>query len=121
MATQGNHSEQEIKEIILAIKKTVNENLWMNSWTIEEIHNHLLRLEDYVKHLHDSQNFLSVVCDFVESTSNLPDIAGNCLQSKLILKSYIVRLEEEFRKFQQKADLFQQLCLVSRLDRFESD
>ena len=114
-----NHCEQEIKEMISLIKKAVQENLWVDSWTIQHIQDHLLRLKNYVDHLHDSQDFLSVVSDFIATTKSLPDIPGNHLQNKLTLKSHIARLEEEFRRFQQKADLFQQLGFVNRWDYFE--
>ena len=92
--------------------------MWIGSLAREQIQNHLLRLKDYLTHLDDSQDLLSVVCDFIESTSNLPVIAGNHLQSKLTLKLNIASLEKEFVNYQQRTDLFQQLRLVSRLDRF---
>src|SRR5271165_338677 len=121
MTAQRIEDVQEIKEIISAIKKTLNENVRTGPLAAEEIQNHLLRLKDYLTHLDDSQDLLSVVCDFIETTRNLPVIVGNCLQNKLTLKSNIKRLDEEFLNYQQKKDLLQQLRLVSRLDHFESD
>ena len=116
-----NHDVQEIKEIVSAIKKIVNENLWMDSWAIGQIHQHLCQLKNFLTNVDNSADLSSVVSDFIDSTSNLPDVAGTHLQNKLTLKSNIVRLEEEFRNFQRKVDLFQQLCLVSRFDHCESD
>src|SRR5271156_1321222 len=121
MATPGNHCEQEIKEMISSIKKTVDENLLVDSRTIQEIQNHLCLLKDFLTHLDNSLDLLSAVNDFMDSTNSLLGIPGNHLQSKLALKSNIKKLDEEFLNFQQKADLFQQLRFVQRLDYFETD
>ena len=121
MATQGYHCEQEIKEMISSIKKTVDVNLVVDSRTIEEIQNHLCLLKDFLTHLDNSLDLLSVVSDFIGSTNSLLGIPGNHLQSKLTLKSNIKKLDEEFLKFQQQADVFHQLRFVQRLDCFETD
>ena len=121
MTTSGNHCEQEIKEMISSLKKTIGENLYVDSWTIEEIQNQLCLLKDFLTHLDNSLDLVSAVNDFIDSTSSLLGIPGNHLQSKLTLKSNIKKLDEEFLNFQQKSDLHQQLCLVSRLDRFQCD
>src|SRR5271157_4192573 len=121
MTTPSNHCEQEIKEMISSLKKTIGENLYVDSWTIEEIQNQLCLLKDFLTHLDNSLDLLSVVNDFIDGTNSLHGIPGNHLQSKMTLKSNIKKLDEEFLNFQQKNDLRQQLCLISRLDHFECD
>ena len=121
MSTQSNQDAKEIETIISTIKSTVNEkNVRIVSWTIEEVQNHLGRLKDYLAHLDNALDFLSVVCDVLDSTNHLLRIPKNHLESKLTLKSNIASLEKEFGKYLQKTDLFRQLQFVSLLDSYAS-
>ena len=87
MATPNICHSGEIQEIILAIKKTVNQNFRMDSSTIEIIQTHLDRLKGYLEtYLDNSEDLLSIVSDFIESTNNLLDISSNHLQKKQTLK-----------------------------------
>jgi len=109
---------EEIQEIISAIKKTVHENFIIDSPPIELIHNHLDRLKEYLTHFVYSEDLLSVVSDFIESTKNLPN---NHFQNKLTLKSHIHRLEQAFLNFQQKLDCYAHLCFMQGLAFHHSD
>jgi len=94
--------EQEIQEIISAIKKAFKDNFRMNSSTIEIIHNHLGKLQDYLINLENMQELSWVVTDFIESTSNLLELSDNHLQIKLTFKSNIACLERHFLTCYQK-------------------
>lgn len=114
--------EQEIKEIVSAIKKAFNDSFRMNSSTIEIIHNHLGKLQDYLTNLANTEDLSLVVTDFIEITSNLLGLSDNHLQIKLTLKSNIARLEEAFSDLASKnSDYYRQLLFVPGLALCHSD
>lgn len=112
---------QEIQKIISGIKKTFNNSFRTNSSTIEIIHNQLDKLRDYLTNMTNMEELLSVVTDFIGSTSNLLELSDNRLQSKLTLKSNIAQLEEAFLTFSQNSDYYRQLHFVSGLPLCHSD
>jgi len=115
MTTRNIYDELEIQEIISSIKKTVRDSFRMDSSPIELVHNHLLRLQDYLTYLENTQDLSSVVSNFIESLTNLHGVHNNHLQIKLFFKSNIVLLEEAFLNFRQTFDCYRHLLLVPAL------
>lgn len=120
MATRDIHDELEIQEIISSIKETVRES-FMDSSSIELIHNHLLRLQDYLTYLDNMHDLSTVLSDFIGSLTNLHGLFYNQLQIKLALKSHIVLLEEAFLNFRQTSDCYKQLLFVPDLSFHHND
>jgi len=122
MATPNICEAEEIQEIISAIKKTVNQNFRMVSFTIEIIQTHLGKLRDYLTNLANTQELSSIVSDFIEDTTNLPRLSNDHQQIELTLKSNIARLEEAFSDFSSKNSLYyRQLLFVPGLALGNSD
>jgi len=121
MTARNGHDELEIQEIISAIKKTVRDSFRMDSSPIELIHNHLLRLQDYLTYLENTQDLSSVVSNFIGSLTNLHGLFNNHLQIKLVFKSNIVLLEEAFFNFRQTSDCYRQLLFVPGLSFFHNN
>jgi hypothetical protein len=121
LATRDLHDELEIKEIISSIKKAFCDSFRMDSSPIELIHNHLLRLQDYLTYLDNAQDLSSVVSHFIENLTNLHGLFNNNLQIKLFLKSNIVLLEESFLNFQRTFDCYTQLLFVPCMSFRDND
>jgi hypothetical protein len=111
MMTLNTH-ELEIEEIISSIKKTCRDSSRMDSSTVELIKDNLLKLQDYLTHLDNTQDLSSVVSDFIRSTNSLLELFNNHLEIKLTLKANITLLEKEFSNYQQASDFHKQLLFV---------
>jgi len=111
MTSRNNHVEQEIQEIISSIKKTFRDSFKMDSSTIELVHNHLLKLQEYLTHLDNAHDLSSVVSEFIESLTNLHGLLINHAQVKLSLKSNITVLEEAFLNF-RRTNCYEQLLFI---------
>jgi len=112
MTTRNSHDELEIQEIISSIKRTVRESLRMDSSSIAVIHNHLLKLQDHLAYMDNTQDLSCVVSDFIGSLTNLHGLFNNHLPIKFLLKSNVDILEKEFLNFRQTADCYTQLLFV---------
>lgn len=113
--TSPNIHELEIEEIISSIKKTFRDSSRMYSSTVAGIKENLLKLQDYLTHLDNTQDLSSVVNDFIGSTNSLLELFNNHLEIKLTLKANIALLEKEFLNYQQASDFYKQLLFVPGL------
>jgi len=111
MTSRNNHVEQEIQEIISSINKAFRDNLRMDSSAIELMHDHLLRLQEYLTHLDNVHDLSPVVCEFIKSLTNLHGPLINHAQVKLSLKSNITLLEETFLNF-RRTNCYKQLLFI---------
>src|SRR5271165_2740972 len=102
--TTFNIHEQEIEEMISSIKKTFRDTSRMDSSTVEVVQDNLVKLQEYLTHLGDTQDLSSVVNDFIGSTNSLLGLFDNHLEIKLTLKTNITLLEKEFFNYQQASD-----------------
>ena len=84
---------------------------------MELVNSHLLRLQEYLTHLDNTQDLASVVSDFIGSTNSLLGLSNNNLQIKLSLKANIALLDQAFSNYRQTTDCYKQLLFVSGLPK----
>jgi hypothetical protein len=93
----------------------------MDSLIVEQVNNHLLKLQEYLTPLDNTHKLSSVVNDFIGNTNSLLGLFNNDLQIKLSLKANIALLDQAFLNYWQTTDCYKQLLFVSSLPLSHND
>ena len=104
MSATGDLVQQEIEDLISTIGKLTMENLRLRSNTIPEILQQLKHLKDYITPVENFQDLLDVVDDFIENMNSL--VNCNSMNSRLLLKTSITKLEQEFDNLKHREELY---------------
>jgi hypothetical protein len=103
--------QQEIEDLISTIRKLTTEYLRRGSNTIPDIRLQLDHLKDFIAPVVNYSDLSDVVDDYIENMNSLVNF--NSSSSRLLLKTSITKLEQEFDEFKHKKQLYKTVMLFS--------